>query len=66
MQLHAKWAPLGVSDFIKALASSKGSNSARRKSAFVTAAYKDEEVLKSYLVMQMNYGMVLGNLWLRH
>ena len=45
MRSELRW---GVSDFIKALASSKGSNSARRKSAFVTAAYKDEEVLKSY------------------
>src|SRR5438046_1252376 len=44
MRSELRW---GVSDFIKALASSKGSNSAHQKSAFVTAAYKDEEVLKS-------------------
>ena len=45
MRNELRW---GVSDFIKALASSKGSNNTRRKSAFVAAAYKDQEVLKSY------------------
>ena len=46
MRKELRW---GVSDFITALASSEGSNNTRRKAAFVAAAYKDAEVLKSYV-----------------
>jgi hypothetical protein len=46
MRNELRW---GVSDFIKALASSEGSNNTRRKAAFAATAYNDSEVLMSYL-----------------
>jgi len=45
MRNEFRW---GVSDFVKALASSTGSNNTRRKAAFSAAAYEDLEVLRSY------------------
>jgi hypothetical protein len=45
MRNEFRW---GVSDFVKALASSTGSNNTRRRAAFSTAAYEDLEVLSSY------------------
>jgi hypothetical protein len=45
MRSEFRW---GVSDFVKALASSTGSSNTRRKAAFSAAAYEDLEVLKSY------------------
>ncbi|KAF1810528.1 hypothetical protein P152DRAFT_88388 [Eremomyces bilateralis CBS 781.70] len=45
MRNEFRW---GVSDFVKTLAFSDGSNNTRRKAAFAAAAYKDPEVLKSY------------------
>ncbi|KAH7113631.1 hypothetical protein EDB81DRAFT_824890 [Dactylonectria macrodidyma] len=45
MRNELRW---GVADLVTALASSEGSNNTRRKAAFVAAAYKDSEVLKSY------------------
>jgi hypothetical protein len=46
MRTELRW---GVSDFVTALASSEGSSNTRRKAAFVAAAYKNSDVLKSYL-----------------
>jgi hypothetical protein len=46
MRKELRW---GISDFTKALASAGGPNNARRKAAFAAAAYKDSEVLKSYI-----------------
>jgi hypothetical protein len=45
MRNEFRW---GVSDFVKALASSTGSNNTRRKATFSAAAYEDLEVLRSY------------------
>ncbi|KAH8656431.1 hypothetical protein BGZ61DRAFT_306759, partial [Ilyonectria robusta] len=45
MRKELRW---GVTDFVKALASAEGPNNTRRRTAFVTAVYKDPEVLKSY------------------
>jgi hypothetical protein len=46
MRNELRWS---VSDFIKALASSEGSNNTRRKATFAATAYNDLDVLKSYL-----------------
>jgi len=46
MRKELRW---GVSDFTKALAFAGGPANARRKAAFAAAAYKDSEVLKSYV-----------------
>ena len=45
MRNECRW---GVSDFVTALASSKGPNNTRRKASFAVAAYRDPEVLKAY------------------
>ncbi|KAH7114791.1 hypothetical protein EDB81DRAFT_669452 [Dactylonectria macrodidyma] len=45
MRKELRW---GVADFVKALASAEGPNHTRRQAAFVSAAYKDSGVMKSY------------------
>jgi hypothetical protein len=45
MRNEFRW---GVSDFVKALASSSGSRNTRRKPAFSVAMHEDLEVLRSY------------------
>ena len=46
MRNELRW---GVADFVKVLASAGGSNNTRQKAAFAAAAFKDSEVLKSYV-----------------
>lgn len=46
MRKEFRW---GVSDFAKALAISGGAANARRRAAFAAAAYKDLNILKSYV-----------------
>jgi hypothetical protein len=45
MRNELRW---GASDFVKALASARGSSNTRRQAAFATAAYGDSEVLRFY------------------